>query len=843
MNVDFSDFGRRLGGTLREQARPAIVIFAILVIVTGLIYPMIFTGVSQVAFDDKANGSLIYDDEGNIIGSELIGQYIDEEEYPDLFWGRISAGNYDANSSGGNNWGESNQNLTDMVKERVNQLKDRNTAAGVGGQNAVNIPSDLVTASSSGLDPNITLASAYYQVPAVLAYHNGLIDPESPLYDAETAESRLANYEHYRTLTESDLIAMIDAATQKDALGNEYVNVLKLNFYVSGYWDLDTSGATGTTPDTDNASSGTFAGMSSADWALYIAMIVVLAVGAILVTKFMYQVYEEKGRIGKFYSRAEGYVYKPAKIGGGMNWKVYLLAVLMFNLFGFILLFLILMFQDHLPMNPQGLPGMDPYVAFNTAVSFVTNTNWQAYSGEVLSNFSQMMGLTVQNFLSAATGIAVLVALIRGLRNRSVKDIGNFWRDVTKATAVLLPIAFIISLVLVSQGVPQTLDETKTADLVFPYTDVDDDGNEYVVDTQTIRLGTVASQESIKELGTNGGGFYNANSSQPYENPNAITNIAEMSAILVIPISCCFFFGMMIHDRRQGWAVFAVMAIIFIAFFAVCASSELAGNRGVAAANDGVEEGLVSQEYTEYQLGGNMEGKEVRFGAVGSSMFAVVTTSSSCGAVNSMHDSYTSIGGMCPMLLMMLGEVCFGGVGCGLYGMLMFVIIAVFIAGLMVGRMPEYLGKKIGPTEMKIASAAVIVPVLFIIGFSALAVVWPGALDSLNNPGAHGFSEILYAFASGTGNNGSAFAGLNASTPFYCITVGLAMLGGRFIMIILTLALAGSMAEKKSVPPSAGTLPTHTPTFVLWLLAVVVLVGILSFFLCLSLGPFAEALM
>ena len=658
---------------------------------------------------------------------------------------------------------------------------------------------------------------------------------DAVLYFHGTMASERTGFENYDSgLTGSELLAMIDRATERDSVGNEYVNVLILNLMVVGVLDADTAGAVGAAPDLNAAGSGKVLGMSVADWTLIAVFVIVVAVAGFLISKFMFQVYEERGRIGRLYSKAEAPVYRGARAGDGMNWKVYLLSVLMFNLIGFIALFLVLMFQDYLPMNPQNFGGMDADLAFNTAVSFVTNTNWQAYGGEsTLSVFSQMFGLTVQNFLSAATGIAVLIALIRGIRNRSVNDLGNFWKDVTKATAVLLPVAFVIGMVLVSQGVPQTFDDSVEADLMFPYED--DDGE--LIDTQTICYGPMASQEAIKTLGTNGGGYMNANSSHPFENPNETTNITEMAAIFVIPTAVCLLFGSMVHDRRQGLAILGVMTVIFVAFFGLCVSSELAGNPGL----DGFDE--VSQEYTDYQYGGNLEGKELRFGTVGSSLFAIVTTATSCGAVNSMHDSYTAMGGMAPMLMMMLGEVCFGGVGSGLYGMLMFVIIAVFIAGLMVGRMPEYLGKKIGPKEMRIAAVAIITPVMFILAGSALAILWPGALDSLNNPGAHGFSEILYAFASATGNNGSAFAGLNANTGFFNIALGICMLAGRFIPIALTMALAGSLSEKKIVPPSNGTLPTHTPTFMAWLFGVVMLVGVLSFFLCLSLGPIAEMLM
>lgn len=785
----------------KGQIRPALVIFTLLVLLTGIVYPLSVTAIAQVAFEDEADGSLMYDEDGNVIGSVLIGQYVDEEEYPELFWSRLSAINYDASTSGGSNLGPTSEELAELVQERVDLLMEFDP------DNTMAIPSDLVTASASGLDSNISYAAAIYQVDRVIEYQlkdNG------------------------NSLTEEEVIALINAATEKDVLGNEYINVLELNLSLSEIYTASDS----TAADLDDASN-IILGISVSDWLLIIIVLAMLIVLTFFVAKFIFNVYEENTKVGEKYRKAVNLICRPAKVGGETSWKTYLLSVLIFNLFGFLTLFLVLMFQDYLPLNPEGFDGMDPYLAFNTAVSMVTNTDWQAYGGETtLSYFSQMFGLTAQCFLSAATGLAVLIAVIRGLRNRSIKNLGNFWIDVTKATFILLPIAIIISIILISQGVPQTLDGSIEAILTFPYTD----GSGNYIDTQTISVGPIASLESIKLLGTNGAGFMNANSSHPFENPNAITNIVEIVSILLIPIALCLVFGKMIKDRRQSAVIMSVMVIIFVAFFLICLSAELGGNPAVGSVSG------VSQEYTNYQFGGNMEGKEVRFGVVGSVLFGIASTATSCGAVNSMFDSYTAIGGMCPMLLMQIGEICFGGVGCGLYGMFMFVILAVFIAGLMIGRIPEYLGKKIGPREMKLASAAVILPVVLIVGGTAIAILWPGATDSTNNSGMHGFSEILYAFTSASSNNGSAFAGLNANTPFYNISLAICMLVGRFGSIALVIAFAGSMSEKKIVPMSAGTLPTNTRTFAVWLLAIIFLLGILSFFLCISLGPIAEAL-
>jgi len=520
-----------------------------------------------------------------------------------------------------------------------------------------------------------------------------------------------------------------------------------------------------------------------------------------------------------------------------MDWKQYSWALLIFSLLGLVFLFGLQLIQQRLPLNPQHQPAVTWGVALNTAVSFITNTNWQAYSGETtMSHLTQMLGLTVQNFLSAAKGIAVLAALARGIRRRKATFLGHFWVDLTRITLyILLPMAILFALFLVSQGVVQTLGPNPVAHFLSPVTGVD---GKPVLD-QILAVGPVASQEAIKILGTNGGGFFNANSAHPFENPTALTSLAQVLAILLIPAGLCHAFGRMVRDRRQGWAILSAMTVIFVLALGILHMAEQKGNPGLRSLP--VAQATVATPGQE-QAGGNMEGKEVRFGITGTTLFATATTATSTGAVNGMHDSFTPLGGMVPMLLMELGEVVYGGVGSGLYTMLIFAIIAVFIAGLMVGRTPEYLGKKIESFETKMASLVILIPAASVLVCTALAVTLPSAVASLSNPGAHGFSQALYAFSSASNNNGSAFAGLNANTNFYNLATGIAMLLGRYGTILPVLAIAGSLAAKKRTPPGAGTLPTHTPLFVALLVAVVIIVGALTFIPALALGPIAEHL-
>lgn len=537
--------------------------------------------------------------------------------------------------------------------------------------------------------------------------------------------------------------------------------------------------------------------------------------------------------LSKILEPCENFIYKMLHIKKDeeMSWKKYLVSVIMFSIFGLVIVFLLQILQGILPGNPAKIKGTTWDLALNTAISFVTNTNWQAYSGESgLSYLTQTLGLTVQNFVSAGTGIAVLYALIRGFTKIKAKGLGNFWVDLTRSVIyILMPLSIVLSVVLVSQGVTQSVDEYQTVKLAEPI--ILEDGTK--ITEQTIPLGPAASQIAIKQLGTNGGGFYGVNSAHPLENPTGLSNLLEVVSILLIPVALCFSFGKGIKDSRQGIAIFVAMGIMLIAALGSIAVSE-------QIATPQLEQNGIVDISNQDQAGGNMEGKESRFGIVGSSTWAAFTTAASNGSVNSMHDSYTPLGGMVTMILMQLGEVIFGGVGCGLYGMLGFVILAVFMAGLMVGRTPEYLGKKIEPYEMKWAVIVCLAtPVAILIG-SGIASLIPQVADSLNNSGAHGFSEVLYAYSSAGGNNGSAFAGFGANTPFINVSLGLVMLFVRFIPILGILAIAGSMVQKKKVAVTAGTLSTCSPLFVFLLVFVVLLVGALSFFPALALGPIAE---
>ena len=537
-----------------------------------------------------------------------------------------------------------------------------------------------------------------------------------------------------------------------------------------------------------------------------------------------------QGRLPRWMHAVEGLFYRAGgvKPDEDMHWKRYALALLLFNFLGFLLAYGLQRAQLWLPLNPQGMGAVSPESAFNTAVSFVTNTNWQGYGGETTMGYlTQMLVMTVQNFVSAATGMAVAFALVRGFASRLAGGIGNFWADITRVTLwVLLPLSFVFALFLVGQGVIQNFSgyqEVATIEALH-------------TPTQTLAMGPVASQEAIKLLGTNGGGFFNANSSHPYENPTPLSNLGQMLAIFLIPAALCFVFGQMVGDARQGVAILSAMVILFAVGVIAATSAEQAGNPQLAVLG-------ADQAVSALQGGGNMEGKEARFGVVATALFAVVTTSASCGAVNAMHDSFTPLGGMVPLVMMQLGEVVFGGVGTGLYGMLAFAILAVFIAGLMIGRTPEYLGKKIASHEMKMVSIAILITPLVVLVGVAIAVLAESGRLGVANPGAHGFSEILYALTSAANNNGSAFAGLSANTPFYNTLLGVAMWLGRFGVIVPVLALAGSLAAKNRIPVGSGTLPTHGPLFVALLIGVVLLVGLLNHVPNLALGPVVEHLM
>ncbi len=580
--------------------------------------------------------------------------------------------------------------------------------------------------------------------------------------------------------------------------------------------------------------------------AIYLVVLLMLSVP---VGWYIARVMEGKSAVNRIFGGIEHFLYRLCGIraDAGMGWKQYALALLLFNIVGLFVVYSLQRLQMWLPLNPAGMANVSADSSFNTAVSFVTNTNWQGYVGEsTMSYLTQMLALSVQNFVSAATGIAVAFALIRGFARHSSKSIGNFWVDMTRASLyVLLPLSVLVAVVLMSQGVIQNfksyveVSTLETTAYTVPRLDPqgqplkDEKGNPLVDDMktskQTLPMGPVASQEAIKMVGTNGGGFFNANSAHPYENPTPLSNFVQMLAILIIPAALCTSFGMLVGDRRQGWAILAAMTLLFIVMALTVMHFEQQSNPALAAAHAA-------------QGSGMMEGKETRFGTIASSLFAAITTAASCGAVNAMHDSLSPLGGLVPMLQMQLGEVVYGGVGAGLYGMLIFAVLAVFIAGLMIGRTPEYLGKKIGVFDMKMMSIAILMTPALVLVLTAISVMVESGLAGIANPGAHGFSEILYAFSSAANNNGSAFAGLSANTPYYNVMTGIAMWLGRFGIIVPVLAMAGSLAGKKRLAATSGTLPTHGPLFVALLIGAVILVGALTYVPALALGPVIEHL-
>jgi potassium-transporting ATPase potassium-binding subunit len=594
--------------------------------------------------------------------------------------------------------------------------------------------------------------------------------------------------------------------------------------------------------------------MSGQAWFMLVLFLAVLAALAYPLAAYLARIANPLP-IGGLFGKVERALYRAAGVDAAreMSWTRYAVAVLLFNTLGAVIVYLTQRLQVWLPWNPQGLPNIAPDSAFNTAVSFTTNTNWQGYAGEAaMSYFTQMAALAVQNFLSAATGIAVAFALIRGFARHSAQGVGNFWVDLTRSTAyVLLPLSLVLAVIFMGQGVIQNFDAYREVQTLEPLTYTqpkldaagqplkDAQGNALTetltTHTQTLSMGPVASQESIKMLGTNGGGFFNANSAHPFENPTPFSNFLQMLAMFLIPAALCFTFGRMVGDSRQGWAVIGAMTVIFVVMAVVAVSAEQHGNPLFAPLH-------VDQTASVLQPGGNMEGKESRFGIVASALFATITTAASCGAVNAVHDSFTPLGGLVPMWLMQLGEVVFGGVGAGLYGMLIFAIMAVFVAGLMIGRTPEYIGKKIESFEMKMTSIVILVtPFLVLVG-TAIAVMTEQGRAGVGNPGAHGFSEVLYALSSASNNNGSAFAGLTATSTFYNVLLAVAMWFGRFAFIVPVLAIAGSLARKKRIEATAGTLPTHGPLFVALLVGTVVLVGALTYVPALALGPVIEHL-
>ena len=791
-----------LTSMIRKEIKPAVVLFFLFTILLGIVYPLVVTGIAQVIFPVQANGNVIVHN-GNVAGSALIGQPFNSVNY---FWGRPSATSpvpYNAGASSGSNLGPNNPALTDAVKARSGALHATDPA------NTQPIPVDLVTASGSGLDPDISIAAARYQVPRIARERN---------------------------LSEQDVQALVGQhiePRQFGIFGEPHVNVLSLNLALD---DLSAGriSAPQQTPAQQNPEPLAF-GMRLSDWLQLIVFIFIIVILVRPLGAWMAKVYTGKPN---FLSPVIDLVEQKFLALGGiagneeMDWREFTVALMVFSIPCVLVVFLLQLFQQYLPLNPAGLGAVPWDLSLNTAVSFATNTNWQAYVPEVtVSYFTQMAGLAVQNFLSAAKGMAVLVALIFAFSRRSTTTIGNFWVLLIRSIMILLPICLIISLVLVSQGVPQTFSGPVTVPLLDPV----NDSNGALVSTQTIPLGPVASQIAIKQLGTNGGGFYNANSAHPLENPSPFSNFLENLAILFIPTALCYTFGKMIGSGRKGIALLFAMTFIFLPLAGIAIWSELGGNPAFNALG-------IDQTPGPTQPGGNMEGKEVRFGIVPSAWFSVVTTVTSCGAVNSMHDSFMPLAGFVQLFDMQLGEVVYGGVGSGLYGMLVFVILAMFIAGLMVGRTPELYGKKIEQNEMKLATIIILVPIFLILIFTALAVMTDAGRAGVFNPGPHGFSEILYAFTSPSQNNGSAFGGISANSLFYNLATAFAMFVGRYAVVILTLALAGSLVVKKIVPAGEGTLRDHRPLFIVWLVFVIIIVGALSFLPALSLGPIAEFL-
>ena len=787
---------------IRNQIKPAIVIFTLLTLITGIFYPLFITGIAQLIFPVQANGNFIVH-EGKVVGSSLIGQPFSS---PGYFWGRPSATSvtpYNAGLSSGSNLGPSNPALISTVNVTIESLHAADPT------NTLPIPVDLVTSSASGLDPDISVAAAYYQVHRI-------------------ALERAMSAESVKSLVNSHI-----EPRQFLIFGEPRVNVLKLNLA------LDDMGASHAVPSVSVDPDLTLpaeSGLQIPDWIVLVLFFGVFVVTVVPLGRFMVKVITGKPHIlTPISTPLEHWLLARSQVKADdeMDWKTFASSMIVFSLVGIFFLFALQLAQSSLPLNPAGVGSPSWDLALNTAVSFVSNTNWQAYAGETgVSYLTQMMGLCVQNFTSAATGMAVLVGLTYGLSRRSSSTIGNFWVLLIRSIMILLPISMILALILVSQGAVQTLQGPVTVPLLDPVRDA----NGSLVVTQTIPLGPAASQIAIKQLGVNGGGFFNTNSAHPFENPTPFTNFIEVIAILLIPASLCYSFGRMVGAGRKGISILIAMTLIFIPLLGFTIWAEMGGNPAL----DGMG---IDQTTTALQPGGNMEGKEVRFGIMSSALFSVVTTSASCGAVNSMHDSFTPLGGLVQLLMMQFGEVIYGGIGSGLYGMLVFVIIAMFIAGLMVGRTPEYLGKKIEPREMTIAIIIILIPIFLILICSAVAVLVDPGKTAVLNPGPHGFSEILYAFTSASQNNGSAFAGLSANSVFYNLLTAACMLIGRFGIAILTLALAGSLVVKKIVPMGEGTLSDHRPLFIIWLVFVVIIIGVLSFLPALALGPIVEYLM
>ena len=786
---------------IKKQIKPAVVMFLLLTILVGIVYPLVVTGIAQVIFPVQANGDLIVHD-GNVAGSSLIGQPFSS---PDYFWGRLSATSpvpYDAEASGGSNYGPQNPALITEVQTRTDALH------AVDPDNTQPIPVDLVTSSGSGLDPDISPAAAYYQVPRIARVRN---------------------------LSENDVSALVAANTANPVLGifgEPAVNVLSLNLALDDLSAHKIPVNPAAMPRSQPAN--TLFGITVNDWVFLILLGVILALLLVPMGEFMFRVYTGKQTfLSPVIMPVEGWILRTCGAGSEeeMDWKQFAAAMMIFSVIGIAFVFFIQEIQQFLPLNPVGAGPVPWDLSLNTAVSFATNTNWQFYVPETtVSYLTQMVGLAVQNFMSAAVGMAVLVAFIYGFSRRSTLTIGNFWVLLVRGIWILLPISFVIALVLVSQGTPQTFGGPVTVPLLNPT----NDSNGNLVTTQSISLGPAASQIAIKMLGTNGGGFFNANSAHPYENPTWLSNLIEIIAILLIPVSLCFMFGKMIGSVKKGLAILVAMTLLFVPLLGLGIWSEMGGNPAFTPLG-------IDQAPSHLQAGGNMEGKEVRFGIVPSAAFSVITTVTSCGAVNSMHDSFMPLGGLVQIFDIQLGEIVYGGVGSGLYCMLVFIIIAMFIAGLMVGRTPELYGKKIEPYEMKLSTIHILIPIFLILIGTAIAVSIAPGTAAVFNPGPHGFSEILYAFSSVSQNNGSAFAGLS-SNLFYNLATTVCMFVGRYAIAIITLALAGAFVTKKIVPASEGTLQDHRPLFIIWVVFTILIIGALSFLPALSLGPVVEFL-
>jgi potassium-transporting ATPase potassium-binding subunit len=788
---------------IRKQFRPALLLLLLLTLLTGILYPLAITGIAQVIFPTQANGNLIEHD-GRVTGSLLIGQPFSS---PGYFWGRPSSTSGipdNASLSSGSNLGPTNPALSGGVQAQAEALHRADP------HNTQPIPVDLVTSSGSGLDPDISVAAAYYQV------------------------SRIARE---RDMTEQDVTWLVDQHTKQPQfgfLGESRVNVLSLNLALDDLAAGRISVPPGAESPRQQEENATFLGMKILDWLQLILAGVILALLIVPIGRWMARVYTgERTFLSPLIAPLERGLYRISGVNADeeMDWKAFALAMIIFNILGILTVWILQLIQQILPLNPLGVGPVSVDLSLNTAVSFATNTNWQAYAGEAtLSYLTQMIGLTVQNFVSAATGMAILIALIYGLSRKSTDRLGNFWVLLVRGVIILLPISCILALLLVSQGAVQSLDGPVMVTLLDPQT-----SSGGVISNQMIPLGPAASQVAIKLLGTNGGGFFNTNSAHPFENPTPFSNFVEILALLLIPVCLCFTFGKMVGSARKGIALLIAMTIIFIPLLGLATWSEIGGNPAFDTLG-------IDQVPGPLQPGGNMEGKELRFGIPASALFSIATTATSCGAVNSMHDSFMPLGGFAQLLVMQCGEVVYGGVGSGLYGMLVFAIIAMFIAGLMVGRTPEYLGKKIEPYEMKLATLIILIPIFLILIGASIAVLTDPGRSAVFNPGPHGFSEILYAFTSAGQNNGSAFAGLSANSLFYNIILALVMCVGRYGVAILTLALAGSLAMKKIVPASEGTLHDYRLLFIIWLVFVIVIIGALSFLPALALGPVVEYL-